>query len=505
MTQSAAGTGPWLAALGGCVLLALPARAEPPGPSVAAIDRQLADHWRAKGVTPAAPADDPTVLRRVTLDLAGRAPTAREVAAFAADPDPEKYAALVGRLVRGPEFAWYFATVLDEVIQGRLAGGEPFVTYLRAALRAGKGWDAIFREVLVGPWDTDARRPAAGFLDRRVKDLDALTVDTTRAFFGVDISCARCHNHPLVKDWKRDHYYGMAAFLVRTAGGKGSVTEKADGEARFAGKDGKEQVAPIMFLTGRTVADPAKPREKDGRRAALVRVALEDRAFLSRAFVNRVWEHFFGRGLVDPVDQMHSGNPASVPALLDRLADDFAASGYDVGRLVTAVALSRAYRLDTHWAGNDVPDPGHFAVARLRPLSPRQLARSLVLVLGDGTFDGTPEQLTALDKRAGEPMPVLDPRTGDFQSSAREALFVSNAGAVRKLVAGSGLVERLAKIGDDRDLVRAAVRAVLARPATAGEAGDLESWLKRHAGDRKAACEDLVWALMASAEFRFNH
>ena len=507
MSLWAPGTGLRPLVVVACLVTALPAVAEPPGPSAATINRLLADHWRANGITPAEPADDATLLRRAALDLTGRVPTARELDIYLTDPDPEKFAALVGRLVGGPEFAWYFATVLDEVIQGRLAGSDPFVGSLRAALRDGKGWDVVFREVLVGPWDTAARRPAVGFLDRRTKDLDALTVDTTRAFFGVDISCARCHHHPLVKDWKRDHYYGMAAFLVRTAGGKGAVTEKADGEAKFVGRDGKETVAPMMFLTGRTVPEPPRSKEKGkaGRREALVSTALADRTFLSRAFVNRVWEHFFGRGLVDPVDQMHSGNPATVPPLLDRLADDFAASGYDIRRLVTAIALSRAYRLDCRWTGHKEPDPGHFAVARLRPLSPRQLARSLVLAVGDGSFDSTPEKLTALDKQAGELMPMLDPRAADFQSSAREALFVSNAPAARKLIAGSKLVDRLSKIGDDGELARSAVRAVWSRSATAAEVGELESWLKRHAGDRTAAAEDLVWALMASAEFRFNH
>src|SRR5262245_22703364 len=346
MSRWVPATGPRRLVLGACLVLALQAAAEPPGPSVETIDRLLTDHWRAQGITPTGPADNATQLRRATLDLAGRVPTARALDDYLTDP--EKYPARSVRLVRGPEFAWYFAAVLDEVIQGRLAGSDPFVGYLRAALRDAKGWDVVFREVLVGPWDTDARKPAVGFLDRRTKDLDALTVDTTRAFFGVDISCARCHNHPLVKDWKRDHYFGMAAFLVRTAGGKGAVTEKADGEARFAGKDGKETVAPMMFLTGRSIPEPPKPKEKGskaGRREALVRTALEDRAFLSRVFVNRVWEHFFGRGLVDPVDQMHSGNLPMVPAVLDRLADDFAASGYDIRKLVTAVVLSRAYRL----------------------------------------------------------------------------------------------------------------------------------------------------------------
>lgn len=212
----------------------------------------------------------------------------------------------VRKLLDGPEFSWYFGAVLDDMIQGSFAGNPAFVNYLRQSLRDGKRWDTMFREVMLGPWDNDERKPAAVFLDRRAKDLDRLTADVARSFFGVDISCARCHNHPLVKDWKREHYYGMAAFFVRTTGGKGVISEKADGEARFASKDGKEHVARMMFLSGQTVDDASAAKgAKVGRREQLVRLALTDRKFFSRAFVNRLSEYLLGRGLVDPVDQMH--------------------------------------------------------------------------------------------------------------------------------------------------------------------------------------------------------
>ncbi|MFO0825645.1 MAG: DUF1549 domain-containing protein [Gemmataceae bacterium] len=484
--------------------LAAPPQAPMPRAS-ADIDALLADHWRTDGVKPSSVADDATLFRRLMLDLTGRVPTVKEVEAFASDRSPEKYATAVRRLVVGPEFEWYFANVLDEMIQGRFAGGEPFVGYLRRSLREEKGWDTLFREMMLGPWDTDTRKPAVGFLDRRAKDIDVLTVDVARTFFGVDISCARCHNHPLVRDWKRDHYYGRAAFLIRTTGAKGSITETPDGEAKFAGKDGKERIAPMMFLSGRVLEQPAKPASMN-RRDALVRVALEEKVFLSRAFVNRVWDYFHGRGLVSPVDQMHSANPASMPSLLDALAEDFATHGYDIRRLVTMIVSSRAYRLDGRWvAGGEVPNSGHFAVSRLRPLSARQLARSLVLVVGDGNFDGSPEKLAALDKQALELMPTLDPRTADFQSSTREALFVSNSEAVRKLIAASGnLAERLAASKDDGEVVKTAVRTVNSRTATESEVADLTAWLKKQS-DRRAVCEDLVWALVSSAEFRFNH
>jgi hypothetical protein len=476
-----------------CLTLTAQAAADSPEP--ATIDQLLGEQWKRHGVKPAAAAGDTTLLRRLSLDLIGRVPTIKELDGNAPYDDR------VRQLLDSPEFTWYFANVLDEIIQGKLTGDGNFVGYLRQALKENKSWDAIFRDVMVGPWDTAERKPAIGFLDKRTKDIDVLTVDTTRAFFGVDISCARCHDHPLVKDWKRDHYYGMAAFLVRTSGGKGAISEKKEGEAKFAGRDGKEKTAPMMFLTGRTLEPEASAKAKTTRRDQLVKTALDEKKFFSRSFVNRLWEYFFGQGLVNPVDQMHSGNPASVPPLLDQLADDFASSGYDIKKLVSAIVLSKAYRQSSRFAGT-LPDPGHFAVARLRPLSPRQFARSLLVVLGDGTVDHA-----ALDKQAADLMPLLDPRTVDFQSSAREALFVSNADAMRKLVMGGekSTVERLSAIANDGELVKTAIRTIHGRDATATEISELESWLKRYAGKRREACEDLVWALAMSAEFRFNH
>jgi hypothetical protein len=479
------------------------------------IDRLLQEHYRHKKIKPTPRADEATRLRRLKLDLTGRVPTLAELRAFRADSSADKYDTAARQLVSGPEFSWYFGTVLDEMIQGRLAGNEAFVNYLRRALQLGKGWDAIFREVLLGPWEAEGERPASLFLDRRAKDLDRLTVDVAQSFFGVDISCARCHNHPLVKDWKQDHYYGLAAFFNRTTSTKGKVSEKLDGEVMFVTRGGKQRTAPMMFLSGRKVDEPkqeAKPEKQPqtrfSRREQLVRIALEDKVFLSRAAVNRMWAYFFGRGLVEPVDQMHSGNPASVPPLLDWLAADFVASGYNIPRLVTAITLSRAYQFDSVWPGDTLPpEPGHFAVAHLRPLSPRQLAMSLLVALGDDAKFGKPEErLRALEKPAAELMTAFDPRTADFQSSTREALFVSNSEAVRKVMAadGNNLAARLMAIRDNKELLETAFLTIFSRPPNEVERVELTKWLRQQDGNRRTMCEDLVWTLAASAEFRFH-
>jgi hypothetical protein len=490
----------------------------------------LARHWQQHAIEPAAPAGDAELLRRMTLDLTGRIPTPEELDGFLADKSADRRRKAVQRLLAGPEFPLHFGRVLDEMIQAGESGNAAFVDYLRRSLRQRKAWDALFREILVGPWDSDAARPAAAFLDRRAKTPDVLTVDATRVFFGVDISCAQCHDHPLVSDWSQDHYYGMVSFFHRTTGGKGNIGEKQEGDVTFLSQ-GEQKTAKVMFLSGRVVDEPAAEAKDDrgrrkpiSRRAQLVDVALEERTFFSRAIVNRLWDYFFGRGLVAPVDQMHSENPPSVPGLLEWLADDFAAAGYDLQRLVEALVSTQAYQLSSRWEQSaPLPDAGHFAVARLRPLSRQQMAVSLLLATGGATLSSPAEmdrrienltgvsglsriqQRLELDDRAAAFTGRIDPRVSDFQSSATEALFLSNAPEVQALFAArdNNLAARLAATGDLSTLVRTAVRGVLSRPAEQSEVDQLAAWLAAFGDDRQSACEALVWALASSAEFRF--
>jgi len=505
---------------------------------VETVDRILNEHWQKQKLLPAEPADDATLLRRVMLDLAGRIPTTREVRDYAADKAPDKFASVVRETINGPEFDLHFATFLDDVVEGRNAGNAEFVDYLRRSLRQRITWDALFRQLLVGPWDSTEQKPASRFLNQRAKQLDLLAIDTSRAFFGVDISCAKCHDHPLVLDWTQDHFYGMEAFLNRTTGGDGTIGEKTEGEVKFLARDGAERTAPMMFLSGRKVDEPAVEPSKVGngtaagqvakfsRRGQLVEVALEQKQFFRRAFVNRLWDYLFGRGLVHPVDQMHSANPPAVPELLDVLSRDFGETGYDMRRLVAAVVLSRGYRLSSEWpTESTVPAAEQFAVARLRPLSPRQTAYSMLIALGEEAADrpsaeqvriervlgvnglARVERYLALEAQSADLAVNLDPRTSNFQTSVREALFVSNGPNLNRLATPSetNLAGRLSKIGDSKLLVDAAFLAVLSRAPTADEITLTSAWLAEQGADRRQTCLQLVWSLVTSAEFRFNH
>lgn len=504
--------------------------AEPFAAAAHQIDKHLTAHWQAKDITPANVADDATLLKRVTLDLIGRIPTLAEMELQLKDKQPlaERYPAIVAELLESPEFSLHMGAMLDEMLQGSAAGNADFSDYLRRSLREGKPWDKLFRELLVGPWDVPERKPATKFLELRAKDLDKLTTDTTRIFFGVDVSCARCHDHPLVDDWKQDHYYGMASFFHRTTGGKGSISEKNEGDVTFKAADGSQQTARVMFLSGQVATDPPEQdgkKPKVSRREQLVEIALSEQKFLSRALVNRLWEQFFGRGLVHPVDQIHSGNPPSVPGLLEWLAEDFVASGYNVKQLVGAIVSSRAYQLSSRWEHSTrVPDEGDFAVMRLQLLTPRQYAFSVLVATGRADFSSPSAleqrverlsgntgskritQYLATEQQAAELLKNLDQKQ-DGQTSAAEALFLSNNSAVQKLFVADEktLSANLVAIQDPKQLAEAAIRGVHGRAADTSEIERLTAWINSQTSPRQQTCEQLVWVLVTSAEFRFKH
>lgn len=490
------------------------------------IDALLEKHWQKVQATPAAPVGDVAFLRRVTLDLAGRIPTEREATAFAADSAADKRDRAIRRLMEGPEYPLHMGRILDDMIQGKFAGDAEFLDYLRRAVAEHRGWDQVFREVLLGPWEAPERKGARRFLSNRVKNLDDLTNDTAVVFFGVNISCAKCHDHPLVEDWKQDHYFGMASFFNPTyEGGKGksgknnepNLAEKTTMPVAYVTTKGERRTAKLMFLSGQTAEDVTPdPKAPSNRREQLVRLGLEEKAFFSKAIVNRLWAYLMGTGIVNPVDQMHSANKPAVAGLLDFLADDLATHNYDLDRLMAALVSSRVYQLDSVRATpGEEPSPKQFAIAPLRPLTPAQYALSLVLATGDGSFDtaDAPEarakSYRGLEGQAGALTgpKLLDPRSERFQSSASEALYLSNNSDVQKLVAptGSNLAARLAAIDDTKQLVATAVWTVLGRAPAEQEREYLVKWLGDHKDDRPKACGQLVWALLTSAEFRFNH
>ena len=319
--------------------------------------------------------------------------------------------------------------------------------------------------------------------------------------------------------------------------------ERGFGASRFKTTEGVERPARMMFLTGRKAGEPEAARDatKDEQkqekerlqkaqkdkapappprfsaRAKLVELALapEDRDFFARAIVNRVWNRLFGRGLVMPMDQMHSANPPSHPELLAWLARDTIAHGYDLRRLIRGLVLSRTYARDSRWDAGEPPRPTLFAVAAVRPLTPMQLACSLRIATADPATLPADLKPGELDRRiesqadAARPMAAaIGSSGGDGQIGVAEALFFSNAARVEKELLSDGdgrLVGRLLKLQAPAEQVELAVRNVLGREPDADEKRELLGYLEHRSDRPEEACRQLVWALLTSPEFRFNH
>jgi Protein of unknown function (DUF1549)/Protein of unknown function (DUF1553) len=510
---------------------------------------QVIDHYldaalQEAKIQPASQADDWTLIRRLTLDLNGRIPTVAEATNYVADQDTDKKNQLVERLIASPAFvrqqAQEFFAFLNATDDARKAGKKNGLhEYLVNAFKENRGWDNMFRDMMLADESDPATRGAGEFLKSRVKDQNKMTIDTSIVFFGVNVSCAQCHNHPHVPAWTQDHFYGMKNFFARTVEAGTFLAEKDFGLVKYLPNKGKEKVAPVMFLTGKTMEvpgfkEPSKEEKKQEQarideskkakkapappqfsmRAKLVETVLEpgQNDFFARAIVNRLWHRFYGRGLVMPLDQMHIENPASHPELLQWLARDFVASKYDLRRLTRGLVLSKAYARVSRWDGDKMPPEDLFAVAQVRPLGPTQMATSLKLAaLDSGALPSDKEELEkrlAQVEKSAENLAAFFPQPGDnFQVGAGEALlFTNNQTLAKELLEGkASLAARLKNEPDFAARADSAVRTILGRPARPDEIQTLTDYMKRRADRELAACQQIVWALMTSAEFRFNH
>lgn len=319
---------------------------------------------------------DAEFLRRVCLDLTGRPPTADEARKFLADQTPDKRERLIDGLLGSPQYARHLASTLDLMLMERRpnthVSADDWQAWLYKSVKENKPWNLLAREILSADGDDPALRPAARFALDRASESNLLTLDISRIFFGKDIQCAQCHDHPLIDDYLQSDYQGLLAFVspgfafVKKEGDK-QITmhaERAGSELSFESvflKGESHRTGPRLpdgitidepfFLPGEeyTVAqaDNVKPVPKFSRRAKLAELATNgtNRAF-NENIANRLWAHMFGRGLVHPVDLHHAANPASHPQLLRSLGERFATMNYDLKGFIREIALSEAYQRD---------------------------------------------------------------------------------------------------------------------------------------------------------------
>jgi hypothetical protein len=496
----------------------------------------------------AKPADDAEFLRRITLDLTGTLPTAADARAFLKDTAADKRQAVIDRLLASPEHARYFAALFDDLLMERRPAKyvpqAQWREYLRESFAANKPWDQLAREVLSADGADPKQRPAAKFYLERNGEPNLLTRDISRLFLGMNLQCCQCHDHPRIEEYKQGDYYGLYAFLSRgyvVVDAKlrlAVYAEKADGEVTYQSVFDKAKVTHatgprLPGLTPLKETPPEKGKEyvvapvkgvrpvpRYSRRGQLgPHLASAANPAFKRASANRLWYLLMGRGLVHPLDMDHPGNRPSHPELLDLLAEEFAALKFDQRAFLRELALSQTYQRSSELpAGVKEREPARFTVAQLKPLSPEQLAWALMQASGltDAERKALGAKLTepALYARlAGQVTPfarAFGSPAGtpqEFDATLDQALFLANGPTVRAWLAprAGNLTDRLTALKTADAVAEELYLSVLTRMPTAEERKDVADYLASRPKDRPAALQEMAWALLASAEFRFNH
>ena len=489
------------------------------------VDEKLVAKWKDLGLTPSPVCSDEEFLRRVHLDAIGTLPTPAEVKAFLADKSPDKRAKLIDKVLDRPEFVDFWTLKWGDLLRINRAqlnerGMWSFHNWVRACLRDRRPVDEMVRDIVTAEGSTYTEGPANYYMVARTPGDWAET--TSQLFLGVRIGCAKCHHHPFEK-WSQDDYAGMAAFFARLGlknsqefgifGREQVVYLKPTGEMSHPRKGGVVKPHP---LDGPNVDDPIDRRVKLAEW-----LTAPDNPFFARNLVNRFWGYCMGRGLVEPLDDMRATNPASNPELLDALAADFVKQKYDLRRLLRTIMQSRAYQLSAvKTSGNEADAQNvHYARFTVRRLTAEQLADALDAATGtQEKYPGLPLGTRAIQlPDSGVKSYLLDvfgrparqitcecERTA--QPNIAQALHLLNGDALNKKIgAPAGRIEAALKAKRPvPEIVEELYLVTLSRPPRPDEVQRAGQWIGRAASPREGL-QDLLWALLNSREFLFNH
>jgi hypothetical protein len=510
------------------------ARGEPKTPAssgmdaralTARIDSVLASRWAAAKVHPAPIADDGEFLRRVCLDLIGKIPTAAEARDFLDDPGPDKRLALVERLLDSPAYTTRATEIWRRLLlpeadtedTARAVAGN-FEAWLRRKVIEDASYDRIVREILtaklddrnvnanvVAPTAGLAPSPAAYYLAKERKP-ENLAAGVSRVFLGVRLECAQCHNHPFAP-WKREQFWSLAAFFADlpqvSPDGVIMRRDRSAKPVREIAIPGTKKVVSASHLDG---SSPEWRPRAETRQILAEWVTSPDNPYFARAIVNRMWARFYGLGLVEPVDDIGGETDPDLGRLLDLLAGQFRAHGYNLKFLIRVLTATRAYNLSSagavHSASAESAGP-MFATMPVRGLSPGQLFDSLTQATADEAPDARARFLELFANTHDRPV--------DAETTIVQALTMMNGsyteGATNPetgRVLGA-IVE--APFLDTPGRIETLYLATLTRRPKADELAFLVKYVeKRKTADEQAkALADIFWAILNGPEFHLNH
>ena len=507
------------------------------------IDEQVFNKLAALRIEPADLCSDVEFLRRAFLDTIGVLPAPAEVRAFLADRRPDRRAHLVDALLERPEFVDHWALQLGDLFQNRkerdhdvrgTKGVRAFHDWLRKQVAVNRPWDELAREVLTATGKTNDS-PAVGYFivtvgEQGEAQRSEVVASVAQAFLGTRIGCAQCHNHPLEK-YTQDDYYHFAGFFSRIRLERHDPKTARATVLHIRGRDPKENEAraPIGVSqprTGQFLApqpldrSPTAIKPGEDPRVRLAEWMTDPKnEYFSGAMVNRLWRHFLGVGLVEPVDDLRASNPPSNPALWTALNKEFVAHRYDLKHLMRLILNSRTYQLSSATRPGNKVDTRFYSHYYARRLPAEVLLDALSQSTGvPDPFPGYP-----LGLRAGQlPDPALKSyflslfgrservtacaceRNGEV--TMPQVLHLHNGeSVVQKIQAGDGRLSQLLKSGkSNTEIAEELFLATLSRLPSEAERSAVRKALEE-GGSKDEAFRDLFWALLNSKEFSFNH
>jgi hypothetical protein len=510
------------------VPLGLPVDRYPDFPTTSVVDAAALKQWKALGIVPSEPCTDAEFIRRASLDITGSLPTAAQVQVFVADTAEDKRGRLVDRLIDRPEYASFFAIKWADILRNKRENKEnyqrgtySFFDWIRENLARNTPYDKFVRGIVAASGTPETAPPVQWY--RRLRQTDAFVDDTAQVFLGMRLQCAKCHHHPFEK-WGQDDYYGFAAFFARI-GRKPSLHAQRLGrndEVIFASRSGSvthPKTGKSMAPKGLGVEVIPVPQGADPRQKLVDWMADSKNPYFAKAVVNRYWAHFFGRGIVEPMDDLRQTNPPSNPELLDGLADDFVKHGYDLKHLVRTICTSRTYGLSSVPNEYNAKDKQSFARRYPKRMSAEVLLDAISQLSDVPTsFNGLPAGTRAIELpdesvasafldtfgRPKRDTPCECERVSD--ASLGQSLMLLNSNEVQsKLAAAGSRAERLAKdAGPDEPKIAELFWSAFGRAPSSGESASALNHLARNPTKRREAFEDILWALINAKEFQFN-
>lgn len=501
------------------------------------VDEHVFANLETLGIPPSAVCDDATFLRRATLDIGGRLPTEEEAAAFLASRDEGRRDKLIDDLLRSPDYADFFANKWTALLKNRrddasdTVSNFAFHAWVRDGFLANKPYDQFVRELLAATGTVIGNPPVAWY--KRVKEPKQQIEDVAQLFLGVRMQCAQCHHHPFER-WSQDDYYSLAAFFSQV-GRKPSGTR---GEDLIFHKRG------IAVAANMKTGVPQKPgalgdaipeiaADEDPRLKLADWMGSKNNPFFAKSLVNRYWKHFFVRGLIEPEDDIRDTNPPTNPALLEALEKHFIASGFDLKELVRVITQSRAYQLSEVPNVYNVVDRQNYSRYYPRRLQAEVLLDAIDRLAGTQTdFANLPPGTRAVAlpdnsyNRSSQFLRVFGRPEAESvcecervqSASLAQSLHLLNAPEMKaKLAAANGRAERLAKEDKPAEAkVRELYLAAFSREPRPQELKTAIDYLNepvvgadgKPVDAQKAGREnfqDLIWALINTKEFLFNH